>query len=124
MFVMHNDSISLSVDVCLPLLSDHSLIIVAVDMRALAAAPDQRPCISRRRWATFNIDNFVNTLNKLPLLLKSTVRGRRTVCLLQQHRQCYSLQAGSFRRREAICSVDVALVRPRLLHHKAADAPA
>ena len=109
-----------SVEVQPPMLSDHSLIIVTVDTQALAATLPRPFVCRRRRWAAFCLDDFISELNQSQLALDPPSN-------VDDLFACYD---------NTICNIldklapvadvrqyarHVAMVRPRLPCHQAAD---
>ena len=67
-FVTRRDQSVKSVTVDPPLLSDHSLITATFDAAGLHATA-QNAIIWRRRWASFDYDDFINELQESRLVL-------------------------------------------------------
>jgi len=66
-FISHSDGPDLVFRVDPPLMSHHSLIVMSVDVNSEHTA--HLPTITRRRWRSFNLDDFVADLQQSSLVL-------------------------------------------------------
>jgi len=66
-FISRSDGPDPVVRVDPPLMSDHSLIVASFDVNGQHTAP--LPTVTRRRWRSFNFDNFIADLQQTQLIV-------------------------------------------------------
>jgi hypothetical protein len=66
-FITHRDKPPAAISVDPPLISDHSLVVASFNVVS-AAAPSVRPRVCRRKWKSFNIDDFTEDLLSTDLI--------------------------------------------------------